>query len=197
MQTIQNLLIRITKHWWAVALAFILNFASFAILFSLEDRFEALTGVPVYDTQNDLTRETLREQLPLYVGEAREAYLYFAAFDFVFPFVAGVFVAVIWTLLLRLNTFPLAQRMLRWGVPLLALTVILFDWMENVSLLAVLQTGGSSVSVDAALVFKQLKLAGLFITGPVSLVLTVFLMVNMISRFSRTRSTFTLGRKTS
>jgi hypothetical protein len=193
MQTIQNLLIRITKHWWAVALAFVLNFASFAILFSLEDQFEAITGVPVYDTQNDLTRERLLEQMPLYVSEARDAYLRFAAFDFVFPFVAGVFVSVMWTLLLRLNTFPLAQRMLRWGLPLLALTVILFDWMENVSLLSVLQTGGSSFSIDAALLFKQLKLAGLFITGPISLFLTVFLIVS----FSRTRSTFTLRRKTS
>lgn len=184
MRAINNLLIAISKKWWAVLLVIVCNFASFGILFGLEDQFEAITGVPVYDTQNELTAELLREQLPLYTGAARDAYLRFAAFDFVFPLVAGIFVAVVWTLLLRFNRWRFAQRLLLWNLPLFPLLGTGWDWLENVSLLTILNAGSapSQSLIDTALLFKRLKLLWLSLDGAGVGVLGMLLVLNMIYR---------------
>ena len=70
-----DLLIRTSRSPWRFALIAVLNAAAFAALFALEDRFEVITGVPVFDTQNGLTPAALVKQLPLYQGEALTAYL--------------------------------------------------------------------------------------------------------------------------
>lgn len=168
MAWLQNLFLKISRNWILFVIMLVVNFASFAILFALEDQFEALTGIPVYDTQNALTTTQILEQLPLYQGEALNAYLRFAAFDFVFPLVSAVFIAVVCTLLLRLNRLKIAQTLLRWRLPLVVLLITLFDYLENVGLLAVLAAAPSpdAAVMNFALVFKQLKLAGLALTGP-------------------------------
>jgi hypothetical protein len=178
-----------TMKWWVNVLVIVLNFAAFGILFSLEDQFEALSGVPTFDTQNDLTAETLRLQLPAYTGEARNAYLRFSAFDFVFPLVGGIFSAVMWALLLRANNWPLAARLLRWNLPLLPFLSTLFDYGENISLLLILNNGASDSLVTAALTAKQLKLTMLVITASGSGVLLLFAMANWVYRFWRARTT--------
>lgn len=187
MNSLTRYIVTISQKWWAVLLVFSLNFASFGILFSLEDQFEAITHVPVYDTQNNLTSELVLEQLPLYTGEARDAYLRFAAFDFVFPLVAGVFVTLMWILLLRLNTWQLPQKLLLWNVPLLALLGTLWDWLENVSLLMILSADSipSPALIDAALLFKRLKLTWLSLSGTVIGVLIILLALNVIYRMIR------------
>ncbi|MFZ4815248.1 MAG: hypothetical protein ACOYL5_11985 [Phototrophicaceae bacterium] len=184
MKAVNSWFIRLTQRGWAVALIVVLNFASFSILFALEDQFELITGVPVYDTQNDLTPSVLLEQLPLYVGDARAAYLRFAAFDYVFPLVANVFVVVIWTLLLRFNTWQPAQRLLAWQLPLFALIGTLLDWLENVSLLAVLYSGNPPVQwfVNSVIVFKRLKLASLAANAVITPILLALLIGNLIYR---------------
>lgn len=187
MHAVTHLLITISKKWWALLLVFILNAAAFGILFSLEDQFEAITGIPVYDTQNDLTPDRLLQQLPLYTGEARSAYLRFAAFDFIFPLVAAVFIAVLWALLLRLNRWRITQQLLLWNLPLVALLVTLWDWLENVSLLMILNTGTTSgqTLVDAALLFKRLKLLFLMLNGTLTGVLVVLLVLQVTYRIVR------------
>jgi len=181
---IRDVLITLSYRWWTVILVVVLNFAAFGTLFALEDQFEQLTGTPVYDTQNDLTPEMLRQQISFYQGEARSAYFRFAAFDFVFPLVAAVFVALIWTLMLRVNTWKLPQRLLQLGLPLFALIVTLWDWLENISLLLILNAGTDPANglVEAALFFKRLKLTWLFLTGPITLVIGLFLLANVIYR---------------
>lgn len=183
MNSIVRLFTAISRRWWAVVLVFALNFAAFSILFALEDQFEALSGVPTFDTQNDLTATLIREQLPLYVGEARAAYERFAAFDFVFPLVAGIFIAVIWALLLRINRLPLAARLLAWNLPLFPLIGTLWDYLENLSLLTILNAGAtlSPTMIDAALLFKRLKLTWLFATGPITILLLVLLIIGVVS----------------
>jgi hypothetical protein len=171
-----------------ILLVIVLNFAAFGILFSLEEQFEALAGVPTFDTQNDLTAATLRAQLPLYTGDARDAYLRFIAFDFVFPLVAGLFSAVMWALLLRANNWPLAARLLRWNLPLLPLLGTLFDYAENVGLLLILNNGAADGLVAAALTAKQLKLTMLAITGAGSGALLVFAAANWLYRLTRARA---------
>jgi hypothetical protein len=161
-----------------------LNVAAFAILFSLEGQFEALSGAPTFDTQNDLTSARLLQQLPLYQGEARDAYYRFVAFDFVFPLVAALFLTVWWIVFLQLNTFPLAARLLRWGLPFLPLLTTLWDYLENVCFLLILNSGStvSTAVIEAALLFKQLKLAFLSVCGIASGLLILFLAINVLSR---------------
>ncbi len=186
-------LIAISQHWWAVILVVIANFASFGILFSLEDRFESLSGVPTFDTQNDLTAQRLLEQLALYSGEARTAYFQFAAFDFLFPLIAGLFVAVLWTLLLRLNRWKPVMRLYQARLFLLPLLTTLADWLENISLLSILNTptAPNEAWVQAALTFKALKLLLLNVSLAGIVILAALLIYD---RWLRARWTVRLAR---
>jgi hypothetical protein len=166
-------------RWRTLIVVQLANLVSFQVLFWLESRFTALTGKPVFDTQNDLTAAAIREQLPLYAGPARDAYLWFAAYDFVFPLLASISLVMLAAVLLRLNTFGFAQRLLALGAPLLFLFPTLFDWGENVGLLAVLgTTAPSTAAIDTALVFKMLKLTSLSVSASVIGVLFVFALAN-------------------
>ncbi|MDX1995448.1 MAG: hypothetical protein SF029_23900 [bacterium] len=187
MRRIQMGLTYLTRNFWRFMLVLGLNFAAFNILFALEGRFESLAGVPTFDTQNDLTTETLLQQLPLYAGEARTAYFQFAAFDFVFPFVAAFFLAVLWTLLLRINGWPFAASLLRWNFPLLAFAGTLFDWLENISLLALLNSGSApgETLLNAAILFKQLKLTVLTASVGITVVLLVLTAAYWLLRVVR------------
>ena len=186
MSRLNALLIRTSRSWWRFAILAALNAGAFVILFALEDRFEAITGLPVFDTQNGLTPELLVQQLPRYQGEALEAYLTFAAFDFVFPLVAALFLAVTWALLLRLTPWRLTQRLLAWGLPLYAFLVTGFDYLENVSLLSViLLDAPSALLVDAAILCKRLKLAALGLINALTGVLVVLALSAFLRRVGR------------
>lgn len=196
MNRLDAALDRAARTGWLFALVFALNFASFSILFNLEAQFEALTDTPTYDTQNDLTPETLRAQLPLYQGEALAAYQRFAAFDFIFPLAAGVFLAVLWSALLRLNTWPLAGRLRHARLPRLALLGTLFDWLENSFLLTTLSLAPDPAdwAVNGAILFKRLKLAGLTLSGIVTIVLLALLVLNWLaSRLNRPQTREKMG----
>lgn len=185
MNRIMRVFAAASRRWWLILLAFVLNFAAFSVLFSLEDQFETLSGgVPTFDTQNELTQGLILEQLVLYQGETRSAYLRFALFDFVFPLVAGIFLVLICTLLLRLNSWSFAQRSLHLGLPLFPLLSTLWDYLENVSLLSILQFGASPLLLDAAILFKRLKLLFLILNGPLVALLIVLLVANRFSRRS-------------
>jgi hypothetical protein len=180
----------LSARWWRLGIVVMLNFVSFTILFSLEARFETLTGLPVFDTQNDLSREQILEQIPLYVGEAQSAYLLFAAYDFVFPLIAGFFVAVIQTWLLKHNNSSLAQKLRDWNLPLLVFFSTASDWLENVGMLAIVFTNPDIPDfwIYFALVFKRLKLIFLAFSF-ISLMLTaVFTVFNWIYRRWQLRS---------
>jgi len=184
MYLLNRLVLTISQKWWALLLVFILNMTAFTVLFSLEDQFETISNVPVFDTQNELTANILIQQLPLYRGDARSAYLRFAAFDFVFPLVAGLFLSVLWALLLRLNTWQGLQRFLLWNLPLFPLVGTAWDWLENVSLLILLNTSPDSnqVWIESALFFKRLKLIWLTIDGAITGLLLTLLLLNGIYR---------------
>jgi hypothetical protein len=167
MRQFQRWLESLTRSWWKFLLVLLANAASFFILFRLEDAFEARTGVAVLDTQNDLTLPSLLEQLPLYKAEALGDYWRFAAFDFVFPFVAALFLAVLWALLLRLNPAPWLKRPQFAAIPLLAFVVTVFDYLENIGfiLTLLLVPNPPTWIIEMALLFKKLKLFGLACSG--------------------------------
>jgi hypothetical protein len=180
----------LASRWWWVLVVTILNFISFNILFSLEDRFEGLTGLPVFDTQNELSPEQIVEQAPLYVGEAQNAYLFFAAYDFIFPFVAGLFVAVILMWLLRHNTSVLAQKLLQWNLPFFVFFGTVFDWLENLGILGIVFTNPDIPDfwIYFALAFKRLKLITLSFSSISLLLVTLFTIFNWLYRVWQSRT---------
>ena len=175
---IQTVLLQIARSWrWFMVLG-VLTLLAFRILFWLEERFTRLTGLPVYDTQNDLTTADIVEQLPLYQGAAGMAYTWFALFDFVFPLVASLFIAVVWAFLLRQNSAALAQRLLRWHLPVFPLIAALFDWLENLAILTVIWLTAAPWSIGLVIIGKQLKLGSLLVIGIVTWILVLFLLLN-------------------
>lgn len=191
MQWISTVLQRITRTWWLFLLVFVLNFASIGILFALEEQFTVITGRPVFDTQNDLTGGRIIAELPLYTGPAGEAYFRFAAFDFVFPFVAALFLAVLWTFFLRTMTWQVGRGLLAWHFPLAAFIVTAADYLENFSVLLLL--GGVSTpasgGIQAILLFKQLKLTLLSLSGAITAILCAIAALNWIARLAVARRT--------
>jgi hypothetical protein len=167
-------------RWWTVLCVFTLNFINFQILFWLEAQFTAITHLPVFDTQNDLTAQRLVAELPLYQGEAQTAYLWFAAYDFVFPLVAAFALALLWAWLLRNLTWRIGALGIAWNVPLWAFFATLFDWGENIALLSVILTNGGigDGGISAALGFKQLKLTTLTLSAVVSFLLVGVAIAN-------------------
>jgi hypothetical protein len=195
MRTISVWLVAASRRWWILGIVAALNFVSFRVLFALEDEFEAVAGVPTFDTQNDLTVATLLAQLPRYEGAARAAYGWFAAFDWIFPFISALFLAVLWAWLLRTNPLSLAQRLLRWNTPVWVFAVTLFDWLENMSLIAIVYGGvTSSAMVETAIVWKQLKVAGLTGSAAITVLLHALAGAGLVYRVWRAR---TMGAKTS
>jgi hypothetical protein len=164
---------RVTRSPLVVVVAFGLNFACLRVLFGLEERFVALTGTKVFDTQNGLTAELLLEQRALYVGAAREAYLRFAVFDFVFPLVAALALVVLWAFVMQRQQHPWLEAMRKRRLYLAPFAVTLFDYGENVTLLRVLDVADPS-RAELAIVFKRLKLASLALTGAATWALVLF-----------------------
>jgi hypothetical protein len=173
-------------RWRTLIAVQLANVISFQALLWLESRFTALTGKPVFDTQNDLTAAAIREQLPLYAGPARDAYLWFAAYDFFFPLLASISLVVLCAVLLRFNTFAPAQRLLALGLPLIFLFPTLFDWGENIGLLTVLsRVPPSMAAINLALFFKVLKLTSLSVSGALIGILFVYAVINWGVRIVR------------
>lgn len=169
----------ITRRFWAVALVFFLNGLCLVILFGIEGQFKALTEMPVFDTQNDLTRDKILTQIPLYEGEARNIYWAFAAFDFVFPLVGGIFFTLLYGYFLRRFPWGWADQLWRGRFYVLPLLTTAFDYLENVGFIATLLGGTppSETAMQMALTFKQLKLFSLNANNVLSGVLLIVFIV--------------------
>jgi len=189
MQAVSKVLQRIARTWWLFLLVAVMNFSSIGILFAFEAQFTVITGIPVFDTQNDLTSDQIIAELPLYTGPARDAYFRFAAFDFVFPFVAAVFLAVLWTFFLKTMTWQLGRVLLAWHIPLAAFLVTGFDYLENVSILLLLGGGTAPTSgaIEAILLFKKLKLTFLSLSGATTAILCAIAVLNWLARLATVR----------
>lgn len=187
MKNINRLLIAGSNRWWVVLLAGILTFSSFNVLFGFNDQFKALTGSPVFDTQNDLIPEAILKQVPLYTGEARNIYFRFAAFDLLVILFVCIFAALLWALLLRLNTWPLPQKLLAVGFALFPLFGIVLDFAENFSFVSILNAGAApgGTLIGITLLFNRLKLLWLVADSVVVAGLLILLVVHVASRLIR------------
>jgi hypothetical protein len=174
---------RLSRSAWWYGLITALTFVSFAVLQGIDRQFLRLTGAPVFDTQNNLTPALLRAQLPHYQGEARALYAYFAVIDMIFPLVAALFLALTWCWLLRQIGHPdLSGRWVN-RLPLVAFVPTLFDYLENLTFISIVFFGVAADGVlEAAILFKKLKLASLGLCAAITLVLGLWLLVTLARR---------------
>lgn len=135
-------------------------------LFSAEDAFTAVTGLPVLDTQNDLTAPSAAAQIATYDDAARRAYVLFAVLDYVFPLAASVLLAVVAHRLIAVGPRRASgASLVPPAVALLALLPALADYVENVALTGAVVTGGAPGWIAVGLAAKAAKLTSLTGTG--------------------------------
>jgi len=136
------------------------------LLLLIGERFPDFSeGAVPFDLQNQLTVAQIFSQLAGYADQAFTLYFAFQFVDLFFPLFAGLMLAMIWAFVLR-NTMP------RWyyiavqrNLFLLLLVGTLFDWTENLTLLAVTIAYPSELTAAAtiAVVAKKFKLAATII----------------------------------
>jgi hypothetical protein len=174
---------RLSRSAWWYGLITALTFVSFAVLQGIDRQFARLTGLAVFDTQNNLTPVLLRMQLPYYQGEARALYAYFAGIDMIFPLVAALFLALTWSKLLRRMSQPDLHNRWMKRLPLVAFVPTLFDYLENLSFISIIFLGATAPAVvEAAVLFKKLKLASLGLCAAITVILAIGLFGTLVRR---------------
>lgn len=182
MTFLRDTLTALAVRPWAVILLFILTCLGFGLLSAMERQFEDVVGVPVFDTQKNLTVEQLLEQLPVYQEASNQMiYLQVVAVDTIIPLLSVVFVATFWTLLLRTNTSLVAHLLLTRGFALLILPGAVWDWLENLSFLAALNLPAQpSWLLSVIIVFNQLKTLWIVLIIPITALLLFLLLGNRL-----------------
>lgn len=178
-------LLQWAKAWWFLLIVLLLTITSYYVLSSLESHFLALTGIPIFDTQQDLTESQLFEQTNAYEGEARQLYYQIAIVDFVFPLLAAIFFSSLWAICLSHTQWRFAQTLLNRGFPLLPLIATLVDYLENLFFLGMLHSSDDLQAFmrSATVSATRLKFFGLNLIALISIFLLGLVVANWIYRF--------------
>lgn len=133
---INRFIVDCSQSWWKVLLLFAGQTATMQVLTAITERFpEHANGAIPFDMQHTLTAGQVFEQLAGYTEHAFSDYLLFQAVDFVFPLLAGLFLA-------SMCAFGLRHAAPRWyeyansrNLFTLLLLATLFDYLENLNFL--------------------------------------------------------------
>jgi hypothetical protein len=178
MLRLQGLLLRFSRSPLAFIAAVLVFCLSFFGLFRINQAFAVVTGgFQTFDMQNDLDVAGVLAQLPLYTGESRRLYAWFAATDFVFPAAGGLFVGATAAWLMRHGLPSVYARFEARRGFVLFLLPTLFDFLENVAALTVifLESPPSRPLATILVGFHQLKLGTLILGHGTILVLALLL----------------------
>ena len=149
--------------------------------------FQAATdGLRPLDLNRNLDTATIYSELPDYTAESRAIYLRFALADFVYPFAAAAFFALLWSRLFRGASHPLAVRAVSGGMLALPLTFMLIDWAENIGFLIVI-FGYPERFPSVAAIAATLKGVKSYVLYSVMLLTVVFALLRFL-RSLRSRS---------
>jgi len=165
LKAVNGFIVNCSESWWKILLLFLGQMATMQGLNAITGRFPGITAGDIpFDMQNDLQPGQIFEQLAGYTDQAFSDYYLFQAIDFVFPLLAGLFLASLFTFGLRhaapgWYVFVRARNLL-----VLMLLPVLFDYLENVHMLWVVSVWPEQVEIAAQLgvAAKQAKLATLF-----------------------------------
>jgi len=137
----------------------------FLLLQSSAQFANATNNFQPFDMQSTLSVDDVDTQLTFYTNESKQIYFGFFIIDFFFPLLGGLFSASLATFSLRSLNFSWFNTLQASQWLLLFLSPTLFDWLENISTLFLLQTY-PPVNFDVVFImlfFKSAKLICLFI----------------------------------
>lgn len=166
MQTLNNLVIRVSQSGWLFIFSAVFAFGSlYFVFFNINEVFENMVGAQLFDFQNDLSVVMVFEQLPNYFWATKKLYYAFLFVDFFFPFFAGLVLAAA-------AAFALRHLSAKWydtinGRNLFWVFFIgtFFDWAENIFALTVVTAYPEELTWAATLlvVAKKGKLASIMV----------------------------------
>ncbi len=183
MSWLQGLLLRCSRSPLAFIAAVLVFCLSFFGLFRITAAFAEVTGgFQPFDMQNALDVDGVLAQLPLYTGDSRRLYAWFAATDFVFPAVGGLVVGGAAAFLMRHGLPSVYARFEARRGFVLFLLPTLFDFLENVAALAVIFRAPppSQPLATILVVFHQLKLGSLILGHGTLLLLALVLVLRKV-----------------
>jgi hypothetical protein len=185
LEKLNQTVIRLSFSGWGFLLLFAGFLGSLQTLLWLGDRFLVQAGGNLpFDLQNSLTVEQMFAQLEHYTREAFYLYYVFAAVDVVFPLLGGLFLGAIWAFSLRQAKPKWYEIGIQKNLFAFALLGTLFDWVENLGLLAVILAwperlhNAAIIAVNA----KQLKLITLYASQGIAVTLLLFAAVMWLTR---------------
>lgn len=149
---LNQFIISCSETWWKVLLLGVGQFASMRGLNAITTRFPDITAGDIpFDMQNTLTPQQVFSQLEGYTDEAFTAYYQFQAIDFVFPLLAGLFLAAVCAFGLRHAAPSWYAVAVAKNLFVLILLATLFDYLENVHLLWAVSAWPEQVQLAAQL----------------------------------------------
>lgn len=172
MQSLNRIILRLSRDWRAWLASVLLFALSFWSLFLIGDRFAAATGgYQPFDLQNPLAVAAVLEQLPVYTAESRAIYWLFVVADTIFPALG----ALPFALLLGRGLLTLSPALAGRGLALAPFVVTLLDWVENACYLLAIQLFPADVTLWATLGvgLKSTKIAFGIVSNLVILVLAL------------------------
>ncbi len=174
---LQDLILRISRTWWLYLIVLLLFVGSLQALMRIGEQFPAYAGgATPFDLQNDLRAEQVYPQLAGYTVQARELYYAFTLIDYAFPFFAGLFVTATVAFALR-NSLPrLYAALVAHKLLLVLMLATAFDWLENVTALAIILLYPVEVSwlPPVVVVAKKCKLAAMVFSNAALFAAVVF-----------------------
>lgn len=182
---LNRFIIGCSESWWK----FLLIFLSFNVtMFGLQQitsRFPAVTAGDIpFDMQNELRPDDIFAQLEGYTEQAFSLYAGFQAIDYVFPVVAGLFLATVCAFALRHASPALYQTAAGKNLFVLLLIPTAFDFMENFSLLRVVTAWPEQarVAADMAVLAKLGKLNSMNIAFAITGALLLWAGISWLKR---------------
>lgn len=184
MLRLQGLLLRFSRSPLAFIAAFLVFCLSFYGLFRITHAFAAVTGgYQPFDMQNGLDVAGVLAQLPLYTGDSRRLYAWFAATDFVFPAAGGLVLGGAAAFLMRHGLPSVYARFEARRGFVLFLLPTLFDFLENLAALtAIFLVPPSQLSATILVGFHQLKLGTLILGHGTTMLLGLVLVLRKAMR---------------
>jgi hypothetical protein len=183
MQSLNQLVIRVSQSGWLFIFSAIFAFGSLGfVFFNINDVFEVMVSAQMFDFQNDLTVEMIYKQLPNYSYAARKLYYAFLFVDFFFPFFAGLVLAAVAAFALRHFSTAWYEAVDSRNLFAVMFIGTFFDWFENIFALIVVTRYPEELTFVATMLVlaKTGKLASIVVMQGLTAILLVLAVLKWV-----------------
>ena len=152
MKALNNLVIQVSHSAGLFIFSVILAFGSlFIVFFNINAVFEPIVGAQLFDFQNDLTAAQVFEQLPNYNDAAIDLYYAFVFIDFLFPVFASLTLGAASAFAIRFLSSHWYDKLNGLNAFAIYFVPAMFDWIENISAIAVINAYPTEFTLAAGL----------------------------------------------